>query len=241
MALKPDFYFPMKPIKIQITDDDIFFYRTYSESIREEKSSSHEPVNAGKRIRIFSADSPYQQDEGHINLYLDSSHAFGDGSHPTTLLCLALIEEYLDTLTLQEKKQVAMLDIGTGTGVLAILAARIGVGDVLALDLDPAAVEDAKRLAVLNGTPSIDFRVMDAALLPPLGTFGLIAANLLPPILRSVIPLAAKLIQPGSPVIVSGIGDTSSEEMEELMKASGFTEIRSLTFGWWHAYLLRNG
>jgi ribosomal protein L11 methyltransferase len=216
------------------------FYRTYSESIREEKSSCIEPVHVGRRIRIFPADSPRQQRSGHIDLYLDSSHAFGDGSHPTTILCLSLIKEYLDSLSVSERKNVAMLDIGTGTGVLAMLAAKMEVNDILALDLDPEAVESAKQLAALNGTSAIDFRVMDAALLPPLGTYGLIAANLLPPILHSVIPLAAKLIYPGAPVVVSGIGDSSREEMEILMKESGFTEIRSLTSGWWHAYILRN-
>jgi len=222
-------------------DGNELFYRAYAESLREEKSSCLEPVLAGNKIRIFTADSPYQQGDGHINLYLDSSHVFGDGSHPTTVLCLTLIEEYLDTLTLPEKKQVAMLDIGTGTGVLAILAARMGLSKILALDLDPAAVENAKSLAALNGTYSIDFRVMDAAHLPLAGGYRLITANLLPPILRSVIPLAAKLIQPGSPVIVSGIGDTNHEEMEVLMKESGFTEIRRVTSGWWYAYLLRQG
>lgn len=230
----------MKHINFQMPDAEHPFYRTYSESIRKEKTSGHEPVNAGKRLRIFSVDSPQQDHNGHIDLYLDSSRAFGDGSHPTTILCLSLIEEFIDSLSVSERKNVAMLDIGTGTGVLAMLAAKMGVNDILALDLDPEAVESAMQLAALNGTSAIDFRVMDAALLPPLGTYGLIAANLLPPILRSVIPLAAKLIQPGAPVIVSGIGDTSRENMESLMAASGFTEIRRVSSGWWHAYMLRN-
>jgi len=230
----------MKQINFQMPGEDNFFYRTYSESIREEKSSCLEHVHAGSKIRIFPADSPQQQSGGHINLYLDSSHAFGDGSHPTTILCLTLIEEFLESLPSLQRDGIAMLDIGTGTGVLAILAASMGLNNILALDLDPAAVESAKSLAALNGTHSIDFRVMDAAHLPPLGTYGLIVANLLPPILRSVIPLAAKLIQPGAPVIVSGVGDTSHEEMETLMAASGFTEIRRISSGWWHAYILRN-
>lgn len=221
-------------------DGDDLFYRAYSELIRKEKSSCLEPVHAGNKIRIFTADSPYQQGDGHINLYLDSNNAFGDGSHPTTVLCIALIEEYLESLSPAERCRIAMLDIGTGTGVLAILAARMGVGNMLALDLDPGAVEDAKSLAALNKTTSIDFCVMDAAHLPLMGTYGLIAANLLPPILRSVIPLAAKLIQPGAPVIVSGIGDTSSDEMESLMTDSGFNEIKRVSSGWWHAYMLRN-
>lgn len=230
----------MEPLNFQMPDDEHPFYRTYSESIREEKSSGHEPVNAGKRLRIFSIDTLQQDHDGHIDLYLDSNHAFGDGSHPTTLLCLALIEEFIESLPASQRDGIAMLDIGTGTGVLAILAARMGLCNILALDLDPVAVENAKGLAALNGTHKIDFRIMDAACLPPLGTYGLIAANLLPPILRSVIPLAAKLIQPGAPVIVSGIGDTSRENMESLMAASGFTEIRRVSSGWWHAYMLRN-
>lgn len=229
----------MKQMNFHMPDGDDLFYRAYSESIREEKSSCLEPVLAGNKIRIFTSDSPYQQGDGDIDLYLDSSHAFGDGSHPTTILCLTLIEEFLESLSASQRDVINMLDIGTGTGVLAILAARMGLNNILALDLDPVAVENAKSLAALNGTPAIDFRLMDAALLPAIGTYGLIAANLLPPILRSVIPLAAKLIQPGAPVVVSGIGDTSREEMEALMTGSGFTEIKRVSSGWWHAYMIR--
>ena len=131
-----------------------------------------------------------------------------------------------------------MLDLGTGTGILAILAARMGVDNILAIDIDPDSVDSAAKLAVRNDCPSIEFRLMDAALLPPVAGYGLVTANLLPPILRSVIPLAARLSLPGAPVIVSGIGDASREEMEELMRDSGFTVTAHLSSGWWHAYLL---
>ena len=133
-----------------------------------------------------------------------------------------------------------MLDIGTGTGVLSIPASLMGLDSVLALDIDPDAIENAGELAVLDGTTSIEFKVMDAAFLPCDVQYGLITANLLPPILRSVIPVAVKLTRSGAPVIISGIGDTSHNEMETLMRDSGFSKIRCITSGWWHAYLLRH-
>jgi len=229
----------MKQIRFTMPDEDDPLYRAYRNSVWDSDASDREPVQAGENILILPMDSRMREDEGRIFLYMDSRYAFGDGRHPTTVLCLALLEEYLASLPSDEKKNLSMLDIGTGTGVLAILAARMGVDEILALDIDPDSVINAAEMALINGTPGIEFREMDAALLPPASAYGLVTANLLPPILRTVIPLAAELALPGAPVIVSGIGDTSRVEMEALMRDSGFSEMRCITSGWWHAYLLR--
>ncbi len=198
------------------------------------------PVSAGRNITILPAGNRLDMSDDRITLYLDSSNAFGDGSHPTTILCLALIEEYLESLTSSERGEISMLDIGTGTGVLAILGSVMGAGRITALDLDPFAISSAVELADINRVSNIDFHVMDAALLPPMGEFGVITANLLPPILRTVIPLSAKLAHQGAPVIVSGIGDASRGEMEAVMAESGFAVIKHINSGWWHAYLLKH-
>jgi len=229
----------MKLPDFEIHYDDDPLLRAYRRSVWEHDAMDQEPIPVGNNVLILPWDSRCGDDSGRIVLRLDSRYAFGDGRHPTTTLCLALLEEYLEGLTSSERKQYAMLDMGTGSGVLSILASRMGVANILAVDIDPDAIESAREQAGRNGCDTIGFRVMDAALLPPVPAYGLITANLLPPVLRSVIPLAAQLILPGAPVIVSGIGDTSRDEMETLMRDSGFTEIHRATSGWWHGYLLR--
>lgn len=221
-------------------EEDHPLYRAYRKSVWENDALDQEPIDVGKNILILPWNSRNHDTGGRTALYLDSRYAFGDGRHPTTVLCLTLLEEYLSELTNTEKKKVSMLDIGTGTGVLSILASRMGVDNILAIDIDPESIKNASDLAYINGSASIEFRVMNAEFLPHDTSYGLITANLLPPILRTVIPLAAKLSHPGAPVIVSGIGDTSCGEMEALMKKSGFTEIKHITSGWWHAYLIRH-
>jgi len=229
----------MKSMRFEMPDDNDPMYRAYRKYVWENDALGQEPIPAGKKILILPWDRPRVDNDESIILYVDSRYAFGDGRHPTTTLCLALLEEYLAGLTPSEKKGLNMLDMGTGTGILAILASRMGLDNILALDIDPESIMSAREQAAWNECHSIDFRVMDAALLPVTASYGLITANLLPPVLRSIIPLAARLACPGAPVIVSGIGDASRDEMEALMRDSGFTGITRLTSGWWHAYLLR--
>lgn len=217
-------------------DDPVYF--AFGSNARESDALECAPIYAGRNILIMPNGAAAPESSGRMVICMDSDLAFGDGRHPTTVLCMTLIEEYLDGLSLPEKKNISMLDIGTGTGILAILASRMGTGNILALDIDPDSISNASELAVQNGCTSIEFRLMDAAFLTPLSPYGLVTANLLPPILRTVIPLAAKLSSPGAPVIVSGIGDTSSCEMEELMYSSGFKIVKHITSGWWHAYML---
>ena len=214
-------------------------YRAYRRNIWDNDAQDQEPISVGKNILILPWNNSKTPDEGRTVIHMDSRYAFGDGRHPTTNLCLTLLEEFLAGLTPREKSDLHMLDMGTGTGVLAILASLMGLDNILALDIDPEAIDSAGELAVRNGCPSIEFRVMDATFLPAVPSYGLITANLLPPVLRFIIPLAARLLLPRAPVIISGIGDTSQDEMETVMKDSGFTDITRITSGWWHAYLIR--
>lgn len=222
-------------------EDDDPMFMAYRRSVWESDASERVPIHAGNNILILPSGSTLAVSGGEIVVYIDSRFAFGDGRHPTTVLCLALLEEYLAGLPESKKKRLVMLDIGTGTGILSILAARMGLDDILAIDIEPDSIDNAAELASLNGADLIKFRLMDAAFLPPDDRYGLITANLLPDVLRKVLPLAYKLALPGAAVIVSGIGDASRDEMEELMKDSGFSMTKRISSGWWHAYILHRG
>ncbi len=116
----------------------------------------HRPVEIGK----LWVGPPWEEPaEGLLPVVIDPGGAFGTGAHPTTRLCLEL---------LQEVEPVSLLDIGCGSGVLAIAAARLGFAPVIALDNDPEAIEATLTNAAANGV-SLDVRLADvlAVSLPP--------------------------------------------------------------------------
>lgn len=226
--------------RFDIQEEDNPLYMAYRRSVWENDAMECAPVRVGRNMLIVPGYNREVDRGGLMTLFTDSRPAFGDGRHPTTVLCLTLLEEFIESLEPRQREGISMLDIGTGTGILAIAASLLGITDILGLDLDPDSIINASELAVLNNAGPVEFRLMDAMHLPLTRPYGLITANLLPGLLRTVIPLTAKLALPGAPVIVSGIGDESIDGMEELMRHSGFTQIRRVTSGWWHAYLLRS-
>jgi ribosomal protein L11 methyltransferase len=150
---------------------------------------------------------------GRIVLRVCPSRAFGTGDHATTRLCL----EAMEAIPLEGK---AFLDAGTGSGILAVAAARLGAARVVALDIDPEAVEVARANARLNGcAAAIEFRVADAAAAAG-GPFDSAAANLDGPSLeRALGPLAA-ILAPGGRLVASGL--LEAEAMAALDRACSF-------------------
>ena len=110
----------MKSMRFEMPDDNDPMYRAYRKYVWENDALGQEPIPAGKKILILPWDRPRVDNDESIILYVDSRYAFGDGRHPTTTLCLALLEEYLAGLTPSEKKGLNMLDMGTGTGILSM-------------------------------------------------------------------------------------------------------------------------
>jgi ribosomal protein L11 methyltransferase len=120
-------------------------YRPVAETDWSESwKANFQPLRVGKRLMIVPAwlNPPLVPDD--IAIRLDPGMAFGTGTHPTTQLCLEAIERHL-------KPGASMLDLGTGSGILAIAAAKLGAGPVLALDVDPEAVRVASENVIANG------------------------------------------------------------------------------------------
>jgi ribosomal protein L11 methyltransferase len=165
-----------------------------------------------------------------IDLVIDPGQAFGTGAHATTRLCLELL------LSLPEPRG-AFVDLGCGSGVLAIAAARLGYGPVLALDNDPASVQATAENAAVNGAAvearRFDLRSEDV---PAAGT---LTANLLGPLLRAWAP---RLAAPGASVperlIVSGLLVAEADGIAEAFAAAGLRETDRRFSGEWGALLL---
>jgi ribosomal protein L11 methyltransferase len=179
----------------------------------------HEPVLVGGRVWVRP---PWAEPrEGALDLVIDPGQAFGTGAHPTTKLSLELM------LDLEPSGSFA--DLGCGSGVLAIAAARLGFGPVTAVDNEPAALEATRANAAANGV--VLDRVERLNLreqFPP--DADAVAANLMRPLL---LELAGR-IQPHT-LILSGLLD---EEADEVADAFGLREQRRISQAGWTALLL---
>ena len=184
----------------------------------------HVPVLVGGRLWVRP---PWEQEAvrpGVHEIVIDPGQAFGTGTHPTTRMCLELMLE-LDP-------RGSFADLGCGSGVLAIAAAKLGFGPVLALDSDRAAVEATRVNArengvVLDRVERFDLR-REAP--PPAGVY---AANLMRPLL---LALAAPLRDAGRPVLASGV--LAGEADEVAAAFAPLREARRLTDRGWAALLL---
>ncbi len=167
-----------------------------------------------------------------VTVVIQPSMGFGTGHHATTRLCTALLQR----LDLSGR---AVLDVGTGSGVLALTALALGARSVLAVDDDPDAIESARENLALNGgAVGIDLRVGDFRGLPP-NRFDVVVANLTGGLLaRSADVLAGAVASAGS-LVISGV--TLEEEAEVLRAfAPWMTVVERLTEDEWMAALLRH-
>lgn len=152
--------------------------------------------------------------------------SFGTGHHQTTrLMCKQMFELQLSDRT--------VLDMGCGTGVLAILAKMLGASDVVGIDIDEWSVENSIENCASNGYPEIVIKKGDVDLLESLKNFDVILANINKNILKKQIPEYAKRINPDGRLFLSGFFTTDVEELKQVSAAQGFRFIASYSDGEW--------
>jgi len=191
----------------------------------------HRPVVIGDSLTVRPPWEP--AGTSSIDLVIDPGQAFGTGAHATTRLCLEML------LALPDHGG-AFLDLGCGSGVLAIAAARLGYEPVVALDNDPASVQATADNAAVNGVElevrRFDLRSEDV---PAAGT---VTANLLGPILRGWAPrLAASPERVPARLIASGLLVAEADGIADAFAAAGLRETDRRESGEWGALLLERG
>lgn len=178
-------------------------------SITEEDWSSNwkehfKPLRVGSRLVIKPTWESFPESADDIILELDPGMAFGTGAHPTTLLCLSMLEKYLTSAMNSEAKTLSALDVGTGSGILSIAAVKLGVARVTAIDIDPEAVRVAEENCVLNKVDS-SVSVSDTPLQVVQGRYDIVLANILAEELVRMAPELVRRMAPGGTLILSGI------------------------------------
>lgn len=192
------------------------------------------PRKVGRRLVVAPSWERYEAAEGEVVLTIDPGQAFGTGTHETTRLCLGFLEDVFDSFPPPRR----VLDIGTGTGILGIAAARLGAEWTLGIDTDPRAAEVAADNAGINGV-SERFASTSRPLSAAEGTYDLVVANIIAEILIDMKDEIISRCDAGGTLILSGILDEKSEWVEDEFRSAGARLIERKTDGQWAALLLR--
>ncbi len=188
----------------------------------------HQAMRVGKRSWVHPPWEKKVAGPGEVCVAIDPGMAFGTGSHPTTSLCLERTDELL-----AERPGADLLDLGTGSGVVAFLAAKLGAGRLAGTENDPVALQAAEMGAALNGlTPGrISWLLVDPAQVP--GQFGIVIANILLNTLVELSPQIAGKVAPGGRLVLSGLLVPQGDEASRAYATLGLVEVaRKEREGW---------
>lgn len=204
----------------------------------EEESWSHawkkyyKPVQVTKKITIQPVWEEYTPREDELIIRLDPGMAFGTGTHPTTILCLQLLEKYL-------KPNDRVIDVGCGSGILSIAAAKLGAASVLARDLDPIAVKSTRKNVTLNGLEET-IECEEGDLLK--GTTKLaevIVSNILAEIIVQFMHELPRVLVPGGIFIASGIIEEKKELVCQSLRKMGMEVVEMIHQEGWVAIVAK--
>lgn len=220
--------------------------------------SRYQPIPIGKNLMIVPVwmDSP---EPGRISIKIDPGMAFGTGTHPTTQLCLELLETVISRLGIRNQEEPTksqalspnylipfVIDLGCGSGILSVAALKLGAAQALGVDIDEAAVKNSRENAENNGVSSEAFilglgsvaEIKDGKF--PIRQAPLVLANILAPVLIRLFDAGmADLVAPGGAIILSGILDHQAADVTAAAEKHGLTFVEQRQIGDWVALLYR--
>lgn len=191
------------------------------------------PVHVCKRIVLKPPDKAYEPKCGEAVVILAGGAAFGNGAHPTTCLALQVLDESLgERSTFLPNGGLTGLDVGTGTGVLAIAMARLGVQKVVGTDIDPCAISEASK-NVLRNRLSNHVTVLDIPVEKLGETYDVVMANLAYPTLKRMASVLSVKTRGNGLLVLSGFKTSASKDLTGAFVGQGFTPVQERSDRGW--------
>lgn len=188
----------------------------------------YHPVQVGEHLVVCPSWEAYDRQPDDVVLTLNPGMAFGTGTHDTTRLCMELLEKYITP-------QDTVLDVGCGSGILAITAALLGANKIIGCDIDEVAVKVAGENAALNGVQDrIAFHQGDLTSQVE-SSFQIICANIVADVIIRLSEDAGRYLAKDGIFITSGIIDTREQDVLNALEQNGFQVIERRTSGGWVA------
>ena len=166
------------------------------------------------------------EDSERMVLHIDPGTAFGTGMHETTQLCIRQLRKYITPET-------ELLDVGTGSGILAILSLMLGAKHAVGTDLDPCAVEAVAQNCAVNGISPERFEMMIVQDRVGYACYDIVVANILADVLVPLTPVILGQLKPGGIYITSGIIDDKEQTVADAVKAAGLRILEITYQGEW--------
>ena len=194
---------------------------------------NYKPFRIGSHLVVKPTWEKYVSQPGDLVIELDPGMAFGTGTHETTNMCMQLLERCL-------KPGLRVMDVGTGSGILAIAAAKLGAQNVLAIDIDPDAVKVAKENVELNHvTKQVRVVVGDLCKSEAMPCEVAVANIVADAICMLAGPMTRHLVK-GGLLICSGIIREREADVQKAAKEAGYRQVDRIEKGEWVALCLKN-
>lgn len=184
------------------------------------------PMQVTPRLAICPSWEEYVPQGGEAVLRLDPGMAFGSGTHESTQLCLQLLDGCL-------RPGDRVLDIGCGSGILAISALLLGASEAVGVDIDAVAVRVAQENAALNGVGERSAFHCGSLAQKVTGSYDILFTNIVADVILSFLPDVSRLLAPGGFLIASGIIDTREQDVLDGVSAHGLRVVRRFEAGGW--------
>ena len=205
-------------------------------TITESETEDKDWINNWKQyiLIIPSWEEVKPEDRDKMIIHIDPGTAFGTGMHETTQLCIRQLKKYVT-------KDTELLDVGTGSGILSIIALKLGARHAVGTDLDPCAVPAVEENKEVNGIPVEAFDMMigniidDKEVQDRVGyeKYDIVTANILADVLVPLTPVIVHQMKPGAVYITSGILDVKEEVVKEAVVAAGLEVVEVTHQGEW--------
>lgn len=221
----------LKEMGIDLGEAKVEHEKMHEEDWANTWKQYYKPSKVGEKIVVKPIWEEYEQKEGELVVNLDPGMAFGTGTHETTRMCIQALEKYV-------KEESTVFDVGCGSGILAIAAAKLGAKLAVGVDLDPVAVESSIENVGYNNLNNIEIfhgnlvEVID-------GKSDIVVANILAEIICILTDDVKRVMKDGGVFITSGIIHDRVDMVCEKLEATGFEVIEKNRDGEWNCIVAK--